>query len=138
MKPILVATDLGPNSHRVVAAAVELAALGGPVIPVHVLTPERLDDYRESLPSDGAFVDVLTSRLADDVREQFASIPNASAPVVLIGEPASALIERANEVEAGYLVIGIRNRSRVGKLLMGSNAQEILLNSPCPVVGVPV
>jgi nucleotide-binding universal stress UspA family protein len=138
MKPILVATDLGPASHKVVAAAAELGALGSPIIPVHVLTPERIEDYRESLPTDSAFVDVLQSRLAGDVKDQFDGIDHVSAPVILIGDAASMLIERAAEVEAGYLMIGIRNRSRVGKLLMGSTAQEILLNAPCPVVGIPV
>ncbi|MGF1665060.1 MAG: universal stress protein [Acidimicrobiia bacterium] len=138
MKTILVATDLGPSSSRVVAAAAELGALGHPIVPVHVLTPERVNDYRQSLPDDSAFVDVLQSRLAGDVEDQFRGIDNVSAPVILMGDPASMLIERAGEVEAAYLVIGIRNRSKVGKLLMGSAAQEILLNAPCPVVGVPI
>ncbi len=138
MKPILVATDLGPASSKVVAAAAELGALGNPIIPIHVLTPERIEDYRESLPADSAFVDVLQSRLAGDVKDQFEGIPNVSAPVIVIGDAASALIDRAAEAGAGYLVIGIRNRSRVGKLLMGSAAQEVLLNSPCPVVGIPI
>jgi nucleotide-binding universal stress UspA family protein len=138
MKPILVAIDLGPASAKVAAAASELAATGAPVIPIHVLTNERLNDYRESLPAEGAFVDVLQNRLAGDVNDLLVGVPNVSEPLVVIGEPASVLISKAEEMDAAYIVIGIRNRSRVGKLLMGSDAQEILLNSPCPVVGVPV
>jgi nucleotide-binding universal stress UspA family protein len=34
------------------------------------------------------------------------------------------------------LVIGIRHRSAVGKLLMGSAAQRILLDVDCPVLAV--
>lgn len=138
MKPIIVATDLGPSSQKVVAAAAQLANDGAALIPVHVLTNDRLDDYRESLPVEGAFLDVLQARLAGDVKEQFIGVPNVEAPVMLIGDPGSMLIAKAEELNAGYLVIGIRNRSRVGKLLMGSVAQEILLNAPCPVLGVPV
>jgi nucleotide-binding universal stress UspA family protein len=57
---------------------------------------------------------------------------------VEIGKPAETVHRVATEEEADLIVIGIRNRSRLGKLLLGSEAQEILLDAPCPVVGVPV
>ena len=50
--------------------------------------------------------------------------------------PAEDLIKVVAEEGADLLVIGIRRRSRTGKLLMGSNFQEILLNAECPVVAV--
>jgi nucleotide-binding universal stress UspA family protein len=50
--------------------------------------------------------------------------------------PARDLLEAADEHDADLLVIGIRRRSPVGKLVMGSNAQEILLNAECPVLAV--
>jgi nucleotide-binding universal stress UspA family protein len=34
------------------------------------------------------------------------------------------------------LVIGLRHRSKVGKLIMGSVAQDILMSVPCPVLAV--
>lgn len=50
--------------------------------------------------------------------------------------PAEDLIQAATETEADLLVIGLRRRSSVGKLILGSNAQEILLNAKCPVLSV--
>ena len=37
---------------------------------------------------------------------------------------------------ASMLVIGLRKRTAVGKLIMGSMAQEILMGIPCPVLAV--
>jgi nucleotide-binding universal stress UspA family protein len=52
------------------------------------------------------------------------------------GEPAEDLIAVAEEVSAEFIVIGLRRRSPVGKLILGSNAQRILLDAPCPVMAV--
>ncbi|NHC13778.1 universal stress protein [Motilibacter deserti] len=51
-------------------------------------------------------------------------------------EPSEDLIAIAEEVHADVIVIGLRRRSPVGKLILGSNAQRILLDAPCPVLAV--
>ncbi|HEX8972349.1 universal stress protein [Oryzihumus sp.] len=51
-------------------------------------------------------------------------------------EPAEDLIAAAEEVGADFIVIGLRRRTPVGKLILGSNAQRILLDAPCPVLAV--
>ena len=51
-------------------------------------------------------------------------------------EPAEDLIAVAEEVGADVIVIGLRRRTPVGKLILGSNAQRILLEAPCPVLAV--
>jgi nucleotide-binding universal stress UspA family protein len=49
---------------------------------------------------------------------------------------AEDLIAVAEESGAEMIVIGLRRRSPVGKLILGSNAQTILLDAPCPVLAV--
>lgn len=49
---------------------------------------------------------------------------------------AEDLIAVATETAADVIVIGLRRRSPVGKLILGSNAQRILLDAPCPVLAV--
>lgn len=49
---------------------------------------------------------------------------------------AEDLISVAEETGADCIVIGLRRRSPVGKLILGSNAQRILLDAPCPVLAV--
>ncbi len=46
------------------------------------------------------------------------------------------LLEVADEVDADLIVIGLRKRSPVGKLFLGSNAQQILLDANRPVLTV--
>jgi nucleotide-binding universal stress UspA family protein len=49
---------------------------------------------------------------------------------------ADALVALAEETAADMIVIGLRRRSPVGKLVLGSNAQRILLDATCPVLAV--
>lgn len=53
------------------------------------------------------------------------------------GKNAVAEIEDlVQSLQVSLLVIGLRKRTAVGKLIMGSVAQEILLSVPCPVLAV--
>ena len=53
-------------------------------------------------------------------------------------EPAEDLIGIAESSDAELIVIGLRRRTPVGKLILGSNAQRILLDAHCPVLAVKV
>ena len=51
-------------------------------------------------------------------------------------EPAEELINAAESLDADFIVIGLRRRSPVGKRLLGSNAQRVLLDASCAVLAV--
>jgi nucleotide-binding universal stress UspA family protein len=53
-------------------------------------------------------------------------------------EPVAEILEFAGRDDVELVVIGLRRRSPVGKLLMGSAAQQILLEVPGPVLAVKV
>ena len=53
-----------------------------------------------------------------------------------VHDSAEELIRIAESTEADFIVIGLRRRSPVGKLLLGSNAQRVLLDAACPVLAV--
>ena len=55
--------------------------------------------------------------------------------VVLLQEDVVAAITEHSQ-GADLLVIGLRRRTPVGKLVLGSDARDILLQSPVPVLGV--
>lgn len=52
------------------------------------------------------------------------------------GDAADEVLRVAREVDASVIVIGLRKRSPVGKLLMGSSAQRILLAADRPILAV--
>jgi len=50
--------------------------------------------------------------------------------------PEDDLLAYAEEQKVDEIVIGIRKRSKMGKLLFGSTAQYLILNAHCPVLTV--
>jgi nucleotide-binding universal stress UspA family protein len=57
-------------------------------------------------------------------------------PAVRPDHLADEVVDLAAEIDAELIVIGLRRRSPVGKLLLGSAAQDILLDSTVPVLAV--
>jgi nucleotide-binding universal stress UspA family protein len=51
-------------------------------------------------------------------------------------DPASELLSAMDRQDAELLVIGIKHRNPVGKLLLGSVSQQVLLECPKPVLAV--
>lgn len=77
-------------------------------------------------------------RELEEVREQLRSegVAHEVRSLVRGNEPSTDLIEVAEETGADFIVIGLRRRSPVGKLILGSQAQQVLLDAPCPVLAV--
>ena len=51
-------------------------------------------------------------------------------------DASEEILAVAEDRRAQLVVIGLRRRSPVGKLLLGSTAQRVLLDAPCPVLAV--
>jgi len=94
--------------------------------------PRLLYDYFKQL-----FAQVTNPPL-DQIREELrrAGVEHEIRQLVRGMDPADDLVNVATEVDAEFIVIGLRRRSPVGKLILGSNAQRVLLDAPCPVLAV--
>jgi nucleotide-binding universal stress UspA family protein len=97
-------------------AIVEARRRDARLIVVHTSPAEELAALTEELDSAG---------LPYEIRQ---------APDEL--DPADEVISAADSSKADFIVIGLRRRSPVGKLLLGSNAQRVLLDASCPVLAV--
>jgi nucleotide-binding universal stress UspA family protein len=55
---------------------------------------------------------------------------------LLVGSlpPGKHLVQYAETTKVDEIIIGVKRRSKVGKIVFGSTAQHLILNAPCPVV----
>ena len=81
---------------------------------------------------------IETEAQLEEVKSQLASsgVEFDVRQLVRGMDPAEDLVNVASEVSADLIIIGLRRRSPVGKLILGSNAQRVLLDAPCPVLAV--
>ena len=77
--------------------------------------------------------DDLAALEADLARE---GVEHTVRQLVRGNEPAEEIVGLADELGAAMIVIGLRRRSPVGKLLLGSSAQRILLDADRDVLAV--
>jgi len=54
------------------------------------------------------------------------------------GDPAAEIVRMAQKIECDLIVMGTHGRTGLGRLLMGSVAEMVLREAPCPVLTVRV
>jgi nucleotide-binding universal stress UspA family protein len=96
---------------------------------LHVVNSTAGDAYVDARFAQSGEVHDLEDRLANCGVDY-----ELSQPVGV--EAAEALLTTMARDDAELLVIGIRHRNPVGKLLLGSIAQQLLLECPKPVLAV--
>jgi nucleotide-binding universal stress UspA family protein len=89
---------------------------------------------RELEPEEAVRIEEAMAAIREDLAA--AGIGFEMRQLVRGMDVAEDLIAVAEESGAEMIVIGLRRRSPVGKLILGSNAQTILLDAPCPVLAV--
>lgn len=70
------------------------------------------------------------------IRELFedVNVPYKAHLLVNSTPAGEQLIRHATRKKVDFICMGIRKRSKVGKLIFGSTVQYVILNAPCPVL----
>ena len=126
-------------------AAEEIRSMGAQAIDLELETLEGAGGYAREMTEDRAALqrERLTPYIAAaDALITTAAVPGRRAPVLVTRAmveqmgPGSVVVDLAAETNAELIVIGVRRRTPVGKLILGSQAQRILLDAECPVLAV--
>lgn len=76
----------------------------------------------------------------DEMQEVLARLESQGVEVKVrrdvVPDIADAVLDVAGEEGGTLVVVGIRHRTPVGKMLMGSVAQRVILDAACPVLAV--
>jgi nucleotide-binding universal stress UspA family protein len=117
-----------PEGEAAFAAALEEA--GRRAEPLVVLnSPRGGAPVSTDVAPDGAVQEMTARARSAGVELEVRQAPHT-------GDAADEVLRVAQETDASVIVIGLRKRSPVGKLLMGSSAQRILLDADRPVLAV--
>jgi nucleotide-binding universal stress UspA family protein len=135
IKTILHPTDFSERSHYAFRLACALARdHGARLIVLHVAeTP---------MPIASAGVVILQPTINLDIpRAQLQRLrpPDPTIPVehrLTVGTAAAAILEEADKSNCDLIVLGTHGRTGLGRLLMGSVAEQVVRRAPCPVLTV--
>ena len=119
-----------PNElgEATLAAAIEEARRRGTdLVAVNTTRADRLVDPRYA---HAAQAEALEARL------RASGVPHGVRRFTSTELAADDVLTVAEEVGAELIVIGLRHRTPMGKLIMGSTAQSILLDANCSVLAV--
>jgi nucleotide-binding universal stress UspA family protein len=133
---ILFPTDLLENAERAFPLACSLARdCGARIVVLHVTPPplghDELDARRHPEEYYGALWEALreVQAPANDVRVEHR---------LEEGDASKRILEVAQEVQAGLIVMGTHGRTGLGRLLLGSVAEQVLRRAVCPVLTVRI
>lgn len=123
MSTVVVGYVPKPEGEAALATAIEEARLRGAELIVVNSYRERPGEAEPDLTPVRQRLD--ETGLTYDVRQLVRGF-----------EAAEDLVSVAESTDADLIVIGLRRRTPVGKLILGSNAQRVLLDAHCPVLAV--
>ena len=143
---ILVAIDGSSSSNKAISAALEMASYSGGksvIALIHVLDEMAyltgLDPYAgQSYSVTSLMREAGGKILADGLKiVQAAGVLGETVLVDRLGERlAESVAAKAVAWDASLVVVGTHGRRGVGRMLMGSGAEQIIRLAPCPVLVV--
>lgn len=139
LNSVVVAFDFGETSTHALRYGRDLArAFGGRLYVVHVAEMVSTT-AKQFFPEGPGDPEIQATKLAlQYLREVLAAegAEEAQADVRLSPNTADTIVDYAKHAHADVIIVGTHGRSGVSRLLMGSVAEHVVRNAPCPVLVV--
>ncbi len=142
IRRILVPTDFGECSTPAVRLAAEFAdKFGAELILLHVVQDLALAMPDAVMPTPLPGPDI--SQLSDAAKTGLANLIESEKLArlkprveVRIGSPVAEIVAAAGDLKVDLLCVGTHGRTGLAHLILGSAAERILREAPCPVLTV--
>jgi nucleotide-binding universal stress UspA family protein len=135
VKTILHPTDFSERSDVAFRFACALARdYGARLVVLHVVElPPVAFGEGVMIPSPA----IEREPLREQLRQRLSESPEVRGEARLAeGDPAPAILRAAKDVSADLIVLGTHGRTGLGRLLMGSVAEQVVRKADCPVLTV--
>jgi nucleotide-binding universal stress UspA family protein len=138
---IVVGTDGSETAGEAVRQATELAKNVGDSIELvsayEPLSSARLRDEQTQVPKDMEWMVNPREDVDATLKTAAESIEAAGVPVTIHareGDPADAILDVAEEVSAGLIVVGNKGMTGARRFLLGSVPNKVSHHAPCSVL----
>jgi nucleotide-binding universal stress UspA family protein len=137
---VLVAFDFSDTSISALTYGENLARAFGSRLHVLHVADVIATSAAQFYPEGPGDPEVKATELAMNQLRTFlsgdADGPAATPAVRLSRSPADEIVRYAREIHADIIVAGTHGRGGMSRLLMGSVAEHVVRNAPCPVLVV--
>jgi nucleotide-binding universal stress UspA family protein len=99
---------------------------------------EVVKSVTRSHPLDHLVIEAAEKELEEEIRIQLDGDNTGYRARLLVSSRSSGenLVWFSELEKTTEIIIGVKNRTKVGKFLLGSTAQYVVLHAPCPVITV--
>jgi nucleotide-binding universal stress UspA family protein len=134
---IVLATDGSKNSTSAVTEALRIGKeSGSQVLVVSVIDSRALSSVSPEIQVAGSIdrMQAEAERIVNEVT-RLGSGQNVQA-TILYGNPANEIIKFSHSRNADLIVVGTRGKTGIERLFLGSVAEGVVREAPCPVLVV--
>lgn len=140
LKKIIAPTDLSKLSRTAVRYALEMAMEQGAEVIIYHVISEDVEWFGKDdrLNPASAFLPQLKERLHEFVKENFADLIGKVeiTEVVEAGVPYNKIVKKAEEENAGMIIMSTHGRTGFEQIMLGSVTAKVVARATCPVLSI--
>ena len=141
IREVLVPTDFSEHANAALKYAISFAEhFGAGLTLLHIVQPLRPTPSTKAGFPSAEYLNHLSlaakERLADFCKEQRLTFPMLRQAIVSVGVPEELITETALQLKSDLIILATHGRTGLARMLLGSLAETVIRQAPCPVLVV--